>query len=126
VRFCDLGDGPLRRSCAGLGRACADSHHAFPLFIDSVSKHSGDPYGNGEDSIFRNLGKWMESKGIGNAADVEHLFIALNNAVAQKDEALMVGHSYFMQEQAVDEKWFSPELLRFTWDYYIMPLIAEQ
>jgi len=30
-----------------------------------------------------------------------------------------------MQEQAVDEKWFSNELLRFIWDYYIMPLIAE-
>jgi hypothetical protein len=67
----------------------------------------------------------MESKGIGNAADVEQLFVALNNAVAQKDEALMVGHSYFMQEQAADEKWFSTELLRFIWDYYIMPLIAE-
>jgi hypothetical protein len=71
------------------------------------------------------LGKWMESKDIGNAADVEQLFLALNNAVSQRDEALMVGHSYFMQEQAVDEKWFSNELLRFIWDYYIMPLIAE-
>jgi 5-methylcytosine-specific restriction protein B len=78
-----------------------------------------------KDSQSTVLGKWMESKGIGNAADVEQLFVALNNAVAQKDEALMVGHSYFMQEQAADEKWFSTELLRFIWDYYIMPLIAE-
>jgi 5-methylcytosine-specific restriction protein B len=78
-----------------------------------------------KDSQSTVLGKWMESKGIGNAADVEQLFIALNNAVSQKDEALMVGHSYLMQEQAVDEKWFSNELLRFIWDYYIMPLIAE-
>jgi 5-methylcytosine-specific restriction enzyme B len=85
-------------------------------FLDLV------PVKDGQSSV---LGKWMESKGIGNAADVEQLFIALNNAVAQKGEALMVGHSYFMQEQAVDEKWFSDELLRFTWDYYIMPLIAE-
>lgn len=80
------------------------------------------PVKNGQSTV---LSKWMESNGIGNAADIEQLFIALNNAVAQKDEALMVGHSYFMQQQAVDEKWFSPELLRFIWDYYIMPLIAE-
>jgi len=31
-----------------------------------------------------------------NAAEVDGLFIALNEAIAQKDEALMVGHSYFM------------------------------
>jgi 5-methylcytosine-specific restriction enzyme B len=85
-------------------------------FVDLV------PVKDGQSVV---LGKWMESKGIGNAADVEQLFVALNSAVAQKDEALMVGHSYFMHQQAVDEKWFSTELLRFIWDYYIMPLIAE-
>ena len=85
-------------------------------FVDLV------PVKDGQSLV---LGKWMESKGIGNAADVEQLFVALNSAVAQKDEALMVGHSYFMHQQAVDEKWFSTELLRFIWDYYIMPLIAE-
>lgn len=80
------------------------------------------PVKNGQSVV---LGKWMESNGIGNAADVERLFVTLNNAIAQKDEGLMVGHSYFMQQQAVEEKWFSNELLRFTWNYYIMPLIAE-
>lgn len=85
-------------------------------FVDLV------PVKDGQSSV---LGKWMESKGIGNATDIEQLFVALNSAVAQKDEALMVGHSYFMQQQAVDEKWFSTDLLRFIWDYYIMPLVAE-
>jgi 5-methylcytosine-specific restriction protein B len=85
-------------------------------FIDLV------PVKNGQSSV---LGKWMDAKEIGNAADVEQLYVALNNAVAQKDEALLVGHSYFMQQQAINEKWFSAELLRFIWDYYIMPLIAE-
>jgi 5-methylcytosine-specific restriction protein B len=80
------------------------------------------PVKSGQSTV---LSKWMDANSIGNSADVEQLFIALNNVVAQKDEALMVGHSYFMQQQAIDEKWFSPELLRFIWDYYIMPLIAE-
>jgi 5-methylcytosine-specific restriction protein B len=73
------------------------------------------------------LGKWLESNGISNATEVDDLFIALNDAIVlnQKDEALMVGHSYFMLQQAVKEKRFSPELLRFVWDYFIMPLIAE-
>lgn len=71
------------------------------------------------------LRKWMDANEIGNAADIEQLYVALNNAVAQKDEALLVGHSYFMQQQAINEKWFSAELLRFIWDYYVMPLIAE-
>lgn len=85
-------------------------------FVDLV------PVKGGQSTV---LSKWMESNGIGNAADVEQLFVALNSAIAQKDEALMVGHSYLMQQQAVDEKWFSPELLSFIWDYYVMPLIAE-
>jgi 5-methylcytosine-specific restriction protein B len=80
------------------------------------------PVKNGQSTV---LAKWMESNGIANAADVERLFITLNNAIAQKDEALMVGHSYFMQQQAVEEKWFSTELLRFIWEYNLMPLIAE-
>ena len=37
----------------------------------------------------------------------------------------MVGHSYFMQLDAVSSKRFSQEMLRFLWDYYILPLVAE-
>jgi 5-methylcytosine-specific restriction enzyme B len=85
-------------------------------FVDLV------PVKNGQSVVLR---KWLESNGIRNAAEVESLFIALNFAIAQKDEALMVGHSFFMPKQAVEEKRFSPELLRFMWDYYILPLIAE-
>jgi 5-methylcytosine-specific restriction protein B len=85
-------------------------------FVDLV------PVKNGQSVVLR---KWLESNGISNAAEVESLFIALNFAIAQKDEALMVGHSFFMPKQAVEEKRFSPELLRFMWDYYILPLIAE-
>jgi 5-methylcytosine-specific restriction protein B len=80
------------------------------------------PVINGQSVVLR---KWLESNEISNAAEVDGLFIALNAAIAQKDEALMVGHSYFMLKQAVEEKRFSPELLRFVWDYYILPLIAE-
>jgi hypothetical protein len=85
-------------------------------FVDLI------PIKNGQSVVLR---KWLESNGISNAAEVDSLFIALNTAIAQKDEALMVGHSFFMPKQAVEEKRFSPELLRFMWDYYILPLIAE-
>jgi 5-methylcytosine-specific restriction protein B len=85
-------------------------------FVDLV------PVKNGKSVVLR---KWLNAKGIINAAEVDALFVALNNAIAQKDEALMVGHSYFMQKQAVDEKHFSDDLLRFLWEYYILPLIAE-
>jgi 5-methylcytosine-specific restriction enzyme B len=68
---------------------------------------------------------WMRQNQIHNADEVEQLFVSLNQAIAQKDEALMVGHSYFMLDQAKAEKQFSPELLTFLWKYYILPLIAE-
>jgi 5-methylcytosine-specific restriction protein B len=71
------------------------------------------------------LQHWMRENQIQNADEVERLFVTLNHAIAQKDEALMVGHSYFMLEQAKLEKEFSPELLTFLWKYYILPLIAE-
>ena len=85
-------------------------------FVDLV------PVKDGQSVVLK---KWLESKGISNAAEVDGLFIALNEAIALKDEALMVGHSYFMLKQALEEKRFSPELLNFMWDYYILPLIAE-
>jgi len=56
---------------------------------------------------------------------VEALFIALNASIAQKNEGLMVGHSFFMQNDAVFSKRFSDDMLRFLWDYYILPLVAE-
>jgi MoxR-like ATPase len=71
------------------------------------------------------LQHWMRENQIQNADEVEQLFVSLNQAIAQKDEALMVGHSYFMLDQAKMEKQFSPDLLSFLWQYYILPLIAE-
>ena len=71
------------------------------------------------------LQHWMRENQIQNADEVEQLFVSLNKAIAQKDEALMVGHSYFMLDQAKMEKQFSLELLTFLWQYYILPLIAE-
>ena len=67
----------------------------------------------------------MRENQIQNADEIEQLFVSLNKAIAQKDEALMVGHSYFMLDQAKMEKQFSLELLTFLWQYYILPLIAE-
>ncbi len=80
------------------------------------------PVKNGVSVVLK---KWLNAHGIGNEEEVDRLFIALNEAIAQKDEALMVGHSYFMPKQAIEQKHFSEELLQFTWDYYILPLIAE-
>ncbi len=80
------------------------------------------PVKNGASLVLR---KWLDANGIANGAEVDTLFIALNAAIAQKDEGLMVGHSYFMQKAAVSSKRFSDEMLRFLWDYYILPLVAE-
>ena len=71
------------------------------------------------------LRHWLREKQIGNAEEIERLFVALNQLIRQKDEALMVGHSYFMLEEAVAQKNFSPGLLEFIWQYYILPLVAE-
>lgn len=69
---------------------------------------------------------WLQENGISNADEVERLFVTLNQEIARKgDEALMVGHSYFMVEQAKNEHHFSEELLNFIWRYYVLPLIAE-
>jgi 5-methylcytosine-specific restriction protein B len=80
------------------------------------------PVKNGSSVVLR---KWLDANQISNAAEIDSLFVTLNEAIAQKDEALMVGHSYFMQKEAVSAKRFSDDLLKFLWDYYILPLIAE-
>jgi len=77
---------------------------------------------NGQSVVLRH---WLFANGIQNAAEVESLFVALNEVVAERDDALMVGHSYFMLEQARQEKCFSPETLDFLWKYFIIPLVSE-
>jgi 5-methylcytosine-specific restriction protein B len=85
-------------------------------FIDLV------PIKNGASVVLK---KWLDANGIVNAAEVDALFVALNTAIAQKDEGLMVGHSYFMQKDALSSKRFSDDMLCFLWEYYILPLLAE-
>jgi hypothetical protein len=57
--------------------------------------------------------------------EIDRLFVALNAAIAQKDEALMVGHSYLMADTAAKAGYFSDELLEFVWRSQILPLVAE-
>jgi hypothetical protein len=67
----------------------------------------------------------MSAQQIANASDVERLFVTLNKLIAAKDEALTIGHSYFMLPEAVSKKRFTDELLQFLWRYRILPLVAE-
>ena len=53
------------------------------------------------------------------------LFVTLNKLVAAKDEALTIGHSYFMLQEAAAKKRFTKDLLEFLWRYRILPLAAE-
>lgn len=71
------------------------------------------------------LSRWMEANDIDNRDEVERLFVELNRLVAEQDAALMIGHSYFMSETAVDSSHFSEPLLKSIWRYYILPLVAE-
>lgn len=71
------------------------------------------------------LQHWLGRNQIQNAEEVEALFVALNQLVAERDDALMVGHSYFMVDDAILEKRFSPQLLDFLWKYYVIPLVTE-
>jgi len=80
------------------------------------------PVVDGKSVVLRH---WLEKNQIQNVAEVEALFVALNQLVAERDDALMVGHSYFMVHEASVEKRFSPELLEFLWKYYILPLVSE-
>ncbi len=68
---------------------------------------------------------WLKANGITNATQVDKLFVTLNKLIAAKDEALMIGHSYFMSEEAVKKKQFTNDLLEFIWRYRITPLTAE-
>jgi hypothetical protein len=71
------------------------------------------------------LRKWLDANGVANASDVERLFVALNKLVATKDEALVIGHSYFMSDETIEKKRLAKEELEFIWRYRIMPLVAE-
>lgn len=71
------------------------------------------------------LQHWLAKNQIQNATEVEVLFVVLNQLVAERDDALMVGHSYFMVDDAIAEKRFSPQLLDFLWKYYVIPLVSE-
>jgi 5-methylcytosine-specific restriction protein B len=77
----------------------------------------------GDKSIV--LRSWMEEKRITNAADVEKLFVTLNRLIEAKDEALSIGHSYFMLPEAASQKRFTSQLLDFLWRYRILPLVSE-
>ena len=80
------------------------------------------PVIDGQSVVLRH---WLEKNQIQNAAEVEALFVSLNQIVAERDDALMVGHSYFMVDEARTQKRFSPELLEFLWKYYVLPLVSE-
>jgi len=71
------------------------------------------------------LNAWLKSHGIGNAEEIDRLFVALNTAIAEKEEALMLGHSYFMVEDARKAGRFDDDLLDFIWRTQILPLVAE-
>jgi 5-methylcytosine-specific restriction endonuclease McrBC GTP-binding regulatory subunit McrB len=88
------------------------------LTLKAIDKANGDT----RSVVLRS---WMDSKKIRNADEVERLFIALNNLVADKDEALTIGHSYFMSKDAQEAGEFTPELLDFIWKYNILPLVNE-
>ena len=71
------------------------------------------------------LNAWLKSRSIANAEEIDSLFVALNTAIAEKEEALMVGHSYLMVDEAVKAGRFSEELLEFIWRSQILPLVSE-
>jgi hypothetical protein len=71
------------------------------------------------------LNGWLKSRNIANADEIDSLFVALNTAIAEKEEALMVGHSYLMVDEAVKAGRFSDELLDFIWRSQILPLVSE-
>jgi MoxR-like ATPase len=71
------------------------------------------------------LRPWMDAHNISNADQIERLFLALNKEVAAKDEALMIGHSYFISDEVAKAGQFSDGALEFIWRYYILPLVSE-
>jgi hypothetical protein len=71
------------------------------------------------------LNAWLKSQKIANAEEIDRVFVALNTAIAEKEEALMVGHSYLMVEEAVNAGRFDDDLLEFIWRTQILPLVSE-
>jgi 5-methylcytosine-specific restriction protein B len=82
-----------------------------------------NPVQNGASTV---LQQWLVHNKVKNADEIERLFVALNQVVSKEgEEALMIGHSYFMQKEACEKGEFTPEMLSFLWEYYILPLVAE-
>jgi 5-methylcytosine-specific restriction enzyme B len=71
------------------------------------------------------LRSWLDENQIANSEEVELLFVTLNKVIAAKSEDLMIGHSYFMSAEIVEEKRVANKMLKFIWRYYILPLMAE-
>lgn len=71
------------------------------------------------------LSAWLKSRAIANSEEIDALFVALNTSIAEKEEALMVGHSYLMVDEAAKAGRFSEDLLAFIWRSQILPLVAE-
>ena len=71
------------------------------------------------------LRRWMDKYLIHNADTIERLFLALNKQASERDSSLMVGHSYFMNQQFISNRVVSEDDLKHLWRYYIMPLLAE-
>ncbi len=80
------------------------------------------PVVNNRSVILRH---WLARHQIQNAAEIDGLFVTLNQLVAERDDALMVGHSYFMIDDATKQKCFTPEQIEFLWKYYVLPLVSE-
>jgi 5-methylcytosine-specific restriction protein B len=71
------------------------------------------------------LRKWLSKHEIQNADAVDQLFLALNQRVSERDPSLMVGHSYFMDQDFISNRTVSDDDLKHLWRYYIMPLLGE-
>jgi len=71
------------------------------------------------------LRKWLEENSVSNADEIERLFVALNRVIAAKGEDLVIGHSYFMADEVVQQKKATSAFLEFIWRYHILPLVAE-
>ncbi|MEK7405220.1 MAG: AAA family ATPase [Acidobacteriota bacterium] len=71
------------------------------------------------------LNAWLKSRGIANAEEIDRVFVALNTAIAEKEEALMVGHSYLMVEEAGKAGRFGDDLLEFIWRSQVLPLVSQ-
>ena len=78
------------------------------------------PIKDGKSVVLRG---WLDAKGVRNADGIEKIFVELNKRVSIKGH--MIGHSYFMFDEAIENHEFTDEALRFVWQYYILPLLSE-